>query len=514
MNTPLTELRLLNNVDLDTTYANTLSKKAFASSLTAQIAFFQAKTAYTFTQLTFQRKERSVVIKKKFEEIEPLSYGMFKNGVNKKWYFFFITNLEYISDTTTLIKIEIDVEQTYLFDYSYAECFIEREHVDSDDIGEHLIEENLSTGDYTVNDTAKFEEIQNVAFCVSVSEIWTGSIFVGVTGGLISGVYSGTTVYGFHTTGAGIIALNIFLLNYVAQGKTDAIVSVFTIPDNLLSTFSDGDNILGDAETATLAVTKNYDLDGYTAQNNKLYVYPYNFMYVSNNNGSVAIHKYELSTDSAMNYKTTCNIAPSPTVILYLQNYAISGGDINVNFDENLRLSDYPICSWNSDVFKNWIAQNAVSIPVSIASSALSLGVGLTTGNPIAIAGGVIGVASSIGSIVEKNIIPNQVKGSISGSLNISLTYQTFTFYAKSIRAEYALIIDRFLTKYGYKVNILKTPNVESRLRHNYLKLHDAIIQGNIPRDALKIIINNRITGITMWHLDEIGDYSHPNTIT
>ena len=510
MFTPGTKLYLLRNIDFTKDYKNT----RYFSSITAQTSYFIAKVkpGCMFTNFTYQRKQNTVKVPTNIESLFDVSYLMFQNSnTGTKWFYAFITDLKYVNDEVTEIFFELDVMQTWLYDIELADSFIEREHVDSDTIGEHLIEENLSTGDYKVDSLTILSQISYLAICVMVSEVYSGGSWQPVLGGNISGIYSGLKIFAFNSTTTGVTALNVFLNNYTVLGKSDAVVSIFMIPYSLLPSFTDGTEITSTTPSSvSYSTSKQYtDIDGYSPRNNKLFTHPYNLLYVTNHNGSSAIYKYELSDVSTMNYTVKCNIAPSPTVVLKPSNYKGTSD----NYDEALRIADYPLCSWNVDLFKNWLAQNAVSIPISIATSALSLGVGIATGNPIAVAGGVIGVASSIGGLVEKDIIPAQAKGSVSGSANTSIGIQTFAFYKKTIRNEYAKIIDDYFQMYGYKVNRVDVPDLNSRLKWNYIKTIDCNIFGNIPNNDLSKIRQNFDRGITFWHDDLIGYYNRVNNI-
>ena len=70
---------------------------------------------------------------------------MFQNtSFGIKWFYAFITNVEYINNETSEITIEIDVMQTWHFDYTVNQCFVEREMAATDDIGGNLVPETLN----------------------------------------------------------------------------------------------------------------------------------------------------------------------------------------------------------------------------------------------------------------------------------------------------------------------------------------------------------------------------------
>ena len=83
-----------------------------------------------------------------------------------------------------------------------------------------------------------------------------------------------------------------------------------------------------------------------------------------------------------------------------------------------------------------------------------------------------------------------------------------------SVRKEIAQTIDAYFSMYGYKVNSLKTPNVNGRRYWNYVKTIGSYIEGNIPQDDLREINSLFDNGITFWHdSTKFLDYSQSNTI-
>lgn len=77
---------------------------------------------------------------------------MYKNeDYDNKYYYAYITELKYINDNMTEIKIETDVFQTWQFDFIYKKSFVERKHVTDDVAGNYTMAENVGTGEYIVN---------------------------------------------------------------------------------------------------------------------------------------------------------------------------------------------------------------------------------------------------------------------------------------------------------------------------------------------------------------------------
>jgi hypothetical protein len=74
---------------------------------------------------------------------------MFKNSnFGSKWFYAFLTDIKYINVNMCEVSYETDVYQTWMFDITIHPSFVVREHVDSDTMGEHIVDEGLETGDY------------------------------------------------------------------------------------------------------------------------------------------------------------------------------------------------------------------------------------------------------------------------------------------------------------------------------------------------------------------------------
>ena len=497
MFTPGTILKLLQGVDIDNDYANTLT----FPDATTQAAFFISKAWSSFTDFTYMRKEQTVLVPANIEALWCVSYMMFKNAnLGDKWFYAFITDMTWKNDSVTEISFEIDVMQTWMFEIEYTDCYVEREHVSNDTVGLHLVEENLNVGEYVIKASDTVAEITALSIIVSTTVDDLGADVEGI---MYTHVYSGNA-YLSYTSRDDVNAL----IDYLSTtGKADAINNIFMMP----STFAEpGESAFVSRPERKLidkTVTKNlYDLDGYVPKNNKLFTYPYNFLVVSNNHGESNIYKYEMSSDSQMVFYVSCDLAPSPTVFLIPRFYKGL-----TNYEETMRLTGYPLCNWSTDIYKIWMAQNAVSHVTGAVGMGISLGVGVATLNPVAISSGLLGVANSIGQFYEKSILPNPSHGSASGSGNVSQGIQNFSFYKKTIRSEFARIIDNFFDRFGYKVNELKTPSIKTRLNWNYLKTLECNISGNIPNKDLRKIHEILTNGVTFWHNDNVGNYNRAN---
>ena len=146
---PTTNIKLLRNVPLDTTYEHTI----YFDDANKQHSYFNGLAKYNLTNYTYQRVKRGVSrVGIKADSLYDCNYMMFQNtSYGDKWFYAYITNVEFINNECSEITFELDVMQTWFFDYSVDHCFVEREHTETDVIGEHIEPESVATGEYVFN---------------------------------------------------------------------------------------------------------------------------------------------------------------------------------------------------------------------------------------------------------------------------------------------------------------------------------------------------------------------------
>ena len=132
------------NVPIESDYKDTL----YFSNKDAQYNYFYSRLYKAYPDCSYQRKDQIIRIEAHIDSLyKNCNYVMYQNtAYSNKWFYAFITDMEYINDGRTNIKIQTDVLQTWMFDYTIKSSFIEREHPISDEIGEHTIPEDLNIG--------------------------------------------------------------------------------------------------------------------------------------------------------------------------------------------------------------------------------------------------------------------------------------------------------------------------------------------------------------------------------
>lgn len=150
---PDTVVKILKGIELDRDLENTYR---FAS-LSAQQNFFSSpkRVKFQLENLQYLRTgENSIKVEKDTASLYDCNYLMFQNkgyrdaSGRTRWFYAFIDRVDYVNEATSEIFYTIDPMQTWWFDFKFADCMVEREHVRDDRIGKNVISEPVECGDY------------------------------------------------------------------------------------------------------------------------------------------------------------------------------------------------------------------------------------------------------------------------------------------------------------------------------------------------------------------------------
>lgn len=528
---PQSEVRLL-KTPLEKDSEHTLN----FSTINDQTAYFLTKVIKSYTDFTYIREQQAIVVPENYDQIYTCNYLMYKNnGFNNKYFYAFITKMEYVSENSTRIYFEIDSFQTWYFQINMNQVFIEREHVSDDTIGLHTVPETLEHGEYVqATNYTRTNFIGNPCICIEATRlIGLGNI----SGGSIQNkIFSGTIKYLFKDdqTSYAWGTANEFLKQFDSEGYGESITGIYMIPAKYTNYAtwheirtgsglyygrlnSDHNNIPFDFGDFT-ATTPSTLAGNYTPVNNKLYCFPYRYCLISNSAGTEVPMHYENFENNSPVFQIQGAITPGCSIKMTPLNYK----GVSYNFDESIDSGKLPICSWSSDMYTNWLTQTSVNrtltevggIIKAVAGGAQIIA-GDTTGGLSNIGSGIGDIKNNLLEKYEHSFMPSQAKGNVnSGDINFSTGNTDFIFYHYSIKPEYSRIIDEFFTKYGYQVNRLKTPEINSRRNFNYIKTIDCNFTGDIPQEDLQKIKDIFNKGVTIWHnAENFLNYSVNNDI-
>lgn len=529
MSTPTSQIYICSGVRLTNRYDHTL----YFENINDQKTYFMSKKVKSFVAYTYLRKSWSIKVNDTMGNAIKWSYLFFTNPDDQKTYYYFINDVQYINDGTVELTLELDVIQTYLFDFYLLPCFIDREHSATDNVGDNIVEENLDTGEFVtvrettvdiselvvvIQTTVNLRLVELLSASASKDDIETAYDVTYYS--KFGGVFGACTYFASEVRDMKKLGQLLRMID--GHGKIDCVMNMFMYPKELLVYEYSSDyasHQITDIKTFEHSITMYDTPFKFTPRNNKLKQYPYNVFTINNNYGASAIYRPEFFGNHGEAYfKIVGCLSPDGSVKAYPLNYK----GMQHNYEEGVTMGNYPLCAWNSDPYKLWVAQNqnqqnlgyitgAGSILVGLGMTVLSKGSMAKVGVPMAI-GGAMSITNQLAQNKDRDVQPPQARGIQSTSVNVTNGFQTFTICHKAITDEYAKMIDDYFTMYGYKVSKVKVPNIHVRENFTYTKTIGCSCHGLVPQNDLVKIGEIFDNGITFWtDPTMIGDYSVSN---
>lgn len=498
---PNSTVEFFADIGIDPSYENTL----YFSSVSAKDNYFSNLTKIaTATALSYSRESRGFIrVEKPMSTMIRAGYMRFKNtSFENKWWYAFVTSVEYINNVTTQVNFVLDVMMTWMGSFTLGECFVERMHSATDAIGDNIIDENLEIGDYIYQAVERTNLMGSYTIIIGASVNDNGESVAGGT--MMNNIYSGIVLHQFGT----VEAANVFIDKLTEKAKSDALVACVMCPSQFIVTS-------GSSTGQVIHISKNtYNLDGYIPKNKKLFTYPYNYLVVTNGNGNFATFRYEFfmasGTDCAFVLSGVAGLQPE--AVLVPQSYKKATSQI-FNTAEKLTITGFPQCAFNIDQYKAFLAQNSSSITADVISTTASGVIDVATGVATLNLGGALSGASRIANMMAKYIDyskkPTQSHGTQCSNFLASNRQLDFFFYKQCITAEYAKTIDDYFTMFGYAQRKCMIPNMNVRPHWTYVKTVGCVVNGQIPADDARKIEEIFDSGIRFWKdYMKIGHYS------
>lgn len=569
---PATEVRLLNNVPLTNTYEHQMD----FTSASAQETYFKSKTLHTHSDFTYVKEDGTIKVPRSRDSLYACNYLMFKNtDFSGKWFYAFITKLEYVNPETTKIHFELDVFQTWQFDFTLKPSFVEREHqnrwnADGSPVI-NTVDEGLNYGtDYKTVKVDQFVPFNDTYFLVIVCKQR-----MDVNGNEIEPTLNGIIqpltyyIHPFKLSG-GVPSITVDGMNQVLSPVADVLKALYTSTvavNNIVSLFiteyighpslnfnmSEFEPVNVQDDTGTNFVTlrlaskwgyssleQNFGdkYDGFSdVTESKLLMHPYTVTLLSDMKGNVQEIKNEYVGGNDLRVTVKGSIGTSNKVSYNVTDYLIdatvvNGGEVALERAlVNNNPNDVPIITdmlsaylqGNRNSLSNQVNQiQFSSIAGTIGSAFGSVGSAIAR-NPVGAVSGIADIGMNIANsyfqlegLLAKQKDLDAVPPSISNlGGNTSFDYGNgitgLYIIKKEITPEYRKKLQDFFKMFGYKLNEVKTPNLRSRTHFNFIKTVGANVTGNVPQDDLALIKKLFDNGITIWHTSDVGNYSLSN---
>lgn len=565
---------LAKDIHIDREYKNVLS---YSVNDMISLLSNNAHHIADSNKFSFIRTQNRISTPFTYAQCLQASYIAFQNpNYENKWFFAFVDDVYYKSDGCTEITFTVDSWTTFYNDWNIAPCLTVREHVADDTIGLHTLDEGLDTGDDFITEAIATLSGFSDYFMVAVETTYVpnnGSHArspSALPGTLPDGEqYNGIAIYNRNVWGASILLFDSHMLNwdsslfrFIQRMSLDEHVgdirNIFIVPASLINAadvtqyncyMTSNDNYpfsfdllsayINTPKVFTQNIAKQHSYTGFSPKNNKCYCWPYNFIEVTNNSGNRNLYKYEQFSGANASFKIALALAIGCSGRLTPTNYK----NQPENHDEDLALGKFPVCSWSSDAYTNFLTQESINNMKNILFSGINgymntgksaVGAMTKEGNISAsniTASGVGSVASAgasailslasvgadiVGDRISREMAPENYAGSNTGTVAFSDELITFVFKNKRVKTENLRCIDDYFTKFGYRVARVKTPELTSRKYWNYIEIGQSenIGYGNVPKAHMDIINSICRRGTTIWHShDNIGNYNLTNSI-
>lgn len=534
---PNTNIKFLKNVPLDLTYEHTL----YWANKETQQEYFNSKVAYTLGKQSYQRANKGVMkVELRPEQLYNCNYLMFQNeSFGSKWFYAFVVSSEYVNNHVSQVTYVIDIMQTWFFDYSLGQTFVERQHTVTDNPGENRIDEGINVGAYSAAGSVSVSA--DTTYTYSASNTSDG-------GAPIPKVIDGSPTNLYFSSNKDYETTLSELQNFNDSGYGDSIVSAYISTGSVtksVSAPSRGDSVAG----------------GYKPKNKKLLTFPYTKITVINPSCAKTDYTYEDSGNSEQPiFKYQSVQFPTPSWILYPEEYKNISDDIADGSPDSTTVS----MGVSGDTFKAYMAQttsygtrtrlkdkvySAVNTALSPLTSYHNTPIGemsvidpSTAHLAATAASGIVSYGASffnyasnfikniasnnkvaagdeilnkISSLISTNNEPDQILSSPGAS---SILYRLgmlgrYTILKETVIEQQARAIDDYFTRYGYALKRTATPNRNARPHWTYIKTQGCVIKGSCPADVERSICSIYDNGITFWNNpDEVGDYSLDNS--
>lgn len=517
---PDTELQFFQNVGVDPDYENTI----YFPTTVAKDTYFDNLPSIKCPSCYYQREMRGFCrVEVPIRQMLDRTYMRFKNKqFENKWFYAFIDDVEYINNITTQVNYTLDVMMTWMGGYTLDECFVERNHTETDAIGDNIVPEAFGT-DLVVNST------------YVKSGLFDSWAFLAVFEPDSTNLTPSNNDFGYPTALHYSIFQNLTDITSLPALLTARLLGIYYVPTAFLPEVSAippalEDVVDGNGDAPVTHTNRVYgpiagqtDLDGYIPTNNKLYTYPYYYLSVENTEGEKKDYLFELTRTNYIDFEFRGVVGELTQVALIPKGYNTPAFDTQnnlPNYSEKMEMTDFPMCGWTIDTYQAFLAQQLVSLPSTI----YEVGAGaLATGGVGAASGAASALVDVVEGSIKSAIRPFASKGRDTPQLGLAVgeEFKDFFFYKKSVRAYKAKIIDDFFTMYGYAINEVKQPLINARPYYTYVKTVGCHINGSLPASDRRTIENIFNQGVRFWDgaamaanplVVKIGNYDLDNT--
>lgn len=581
-----TDIRFLSGIPFRNDYQHT----RWFKSVTEQQTYFNSRNiVHRMTQANFTPADATnmyIACDASVEALYGTNYLMFKNATHNRWFYAFVTKIEYVQRNRTNVYFEIDVLQTWRFLFQFKPSYIAREHCQQHySAGTpyiNTLDEGLDYGkEYDIVSVQHFPPKDDFLFLVIVAKSLLhkdGELEPNTIKSTINGSPQPLSYYvhPFKRDGSAL-SVSVGSSNFEVTKITDLLSNIYSQDDavnNIVSlyvtehiginpTFSDntlylpgdyfGRAMISDNESMNIDTIYVKELSHYSRETidcgnkysgfravpeSKLLMYPYCITILDDMKGNRLELKNEYINGTSLIVRKQGSLGVSNKVAYTVPDYNTHDRypeweKLSIGLETSMinnNPNDVPIITDMLSAYlqgnKNSLENQRNSIMFNGAMNAVGGAVGgAMSGGIGGIIGSTTGLVQGAGNTVLQlqglqakqadisNTPPQLVKMGGNTAFDYGFGLTGFFVIKKQIKPEYVNKLASFFNMYGYKMNEVKMPNLETRKYWNYIQTVSCNIVGDLNNDTLNKLKSIFDNGITLWHTNDIGNYNLENEV-
>jgi hypothetical protein len=501
MYSPNSEVKLLNTpLSIDGEHQIVFSSKS------EQASYFDSCSHQLFNNFTFIKKDNILKIPANIETLYQYNYVMYKNTqFSGKYFYAYIVDMKWLSDNTTEVTIKTDVFQTWYFDLTFKQSFIDRQTPITDDYN-------------TIADTPAHGQLVEVA---NYTYSFSGGYFVFCSCDVTQDVTTDSQPYSFTIGGYNIpcwvlywdesesAAMSTCLQRIASHGWGDRILSAVYVPyiankGNFILTDYNSTSI-GDIKICTgftngvdsMAGTITFDFTQ-SAPFKKALTYPYAKIVVQDmtTGQSVELSPEKFSGTSAQ-FQVVGTISETPTYRVTPKNY--DGQELA--YGESLVTKCSTTLPIANNLYAKYMMMNGEINNMNKAFAGVDALGAVASKNVGALVSPIEKVISITAQENQASKLGNSVTTITDGAMDRINFYNGIKVTLYMMDNNHKDMCNNFWKMYGYPVHSLGTPNITGGTGNfNFVKMVNPNIEGgNVPQGDMSQIEEMFSRGVTLW---------------
>lgn len=506
MYTPETECYLLNTpLTMDGEHQILYDTPSF------QASYFLTCPKLYLSELTFQRKDSVLRVGVDIEQLYQYNYVMYRNKhFTNKWFYAFITKMEYKGEGVTFIYLKTDVFQTWFYDLTFNKSFIDRQHPLNDSFN-------------SIADTPAHGQLIEVK---SDDTHFQGGYFVFCSSDISQDDTSSSNSYEFSVLDYSIPCMVLYwadtqalsmasvLQSIANKGRGDRILSAVYVPYipriaglnitevqetdvgnlHICNGFSSPDDLKG-------TILFEYGL-GVSHEYEKEFTYPYAKIVVQDTatGQSIELSPEKFGNGTTIQFEIQVAISETPTYRIIPKDY--DGQPYAYN--EALVVKCNTSLPVSNNLYAKYMMMNGQMNELKKVFAGVGMAGAIAGGSPMGVITGMEQIINVTAQENQASKLGNQLTAITDGAMERISFNNGIKIGLFKTDSDHTLMLRNYWKMYGYPVHSLETPVFNNGGTFNFIKMINPNIEGgNVPQEDMMEIESIFTKGVTVWHTGE-----------